>query len=86
MNKLYQQLSGISAKNGSILGNIKQAKQMWDTLRNVNNPQAMLQNALQQNPELKGIIDNCNGDYKKAFYTYADKLGVNADEVLQIMK
>ena len=86
MNKLYQQLSGVTAKNNSILGNMKQIKQMWNTFKSMGNPQAALQNALKQNPELQTIINDCNGDYKKAFYTYADKLGVNADELLQVFQ
>lgn len=86
MNKLYQQLSGIANKNTSILGNMKQIKQMFNNLKSIGNPQQMLQNALQQNPELQTIIKDCNGDYKKAFYKYADKLGVNADELLQVFQ
>ena len=86
MNSLYQQITGMTGRNQSLLTNMKQVRQMWDNLKSIGNPQQMLQNALQQNPELKQIIDSSGGDYKKAFYTYANKLGVNGDELLQMLK
>ena len=69
-----------------ILGNINQIKQMYNTLRTIGNPQAMIQAAINQNPDLKSVLDNSDGDYEKAFYAYADKLGVDPEQILSILR
>ena len=69
-----------------ILGNINQIKQMYNTLRTIGNPQAMIQTAINQNPDLKSVLDNSDGDYEKAFYAYADKLGVDPEQILSILR
>lgn len=50
------------------------------------NPQIMLNNAMLQNPQLKAVLDECGGDYQKAFYKFAEMQGVNPDEILQALK
>lgn len=84
MNSLYQQLMGSQA--APLLNNMKQAKQMLNMLKSMGNPQALLENALKQNPQLADIVKSSNGDYKKAFYTYAEKLGINPEEIAEILK
>ena len=69
-----------------ILGNINQIKQMYNTLRTIGNPQAMIQTAINQSPDLKSVLDSSDGDYEKAFYTYADKLGVDPEQILSILR
>ena len=65
-----------------LTGNLSRIKQTMASLRNIGNPQAMLNNAMMQNPELKQIMQESGGDYKKAFYKYAEKMGVNPEEIL----
>ena len=50
------------------------------------NPQAMLGQALMQNPQLKQVMDYVNangGDAKAAFYKLAGEMGVDPEEVLK---
>ena len=68
------------------LGNINQVKQMYNTLRSMGNPQAMIQSAVSQNPDLKSVIDESQGDYEKAFYAYANRLGVDPEQILSILR
>ena len=68
------------------MGNLGQIKQFANTIRSMGNPQLMLNNALQQNPQLKAILDASGGDYQKAFYTYANQLGVDGNQIINALK
>ena len=53
------------------------------------NPQAMLNQLMSNNPQMKQVMDVINqngGDPQKAFYAMADKLGVNPQDVFDMMK
>ena len=69
-----------------MMGNLGKAKEMLNNLRSMGNPQVMLNNAMAKNPQLKAVVDECGGDYQKAFYRMAEMQGVNPDEILQILK
>ena len=60
-----------------------------DTIKSSNNPQAMLQNMVNQNPQYKQIMDYVRqngGDPKTAFYKMAQEKGVNPDDILNMLK
>ena len=62
---------------------------MMDTIKSSNNPQAMLQNMVNQNPQYKQIMDYVRqngGDPKTAFYKMAQEKGVNPDDILNMLK
>ena len=59
---------------------------MINNIRSMRNPQSVVMNAINQNPELKQIIDANGGDYKKAFYAMAKQKGINPDDVLNMLK
>ena len=62
--------------------NLNQIKQYMNLFKNASNPQALLQNMIQSNPQVKSIIDYVNqngGDPKTAFYKLAEQKGVNPD-------
>lgn len=85
MNSLYNQLNGRT----SLPSNIQQIKNMMNMLRSSNNPQALLQNMIQQNPQMKNVMDiiqQNGGDPKTAFYNLANQRGVNPDEILEMLK
>ena len=63
-----------------------QVKQMAQTIKLCNNPQAMVSQMLSQNPQVNQIINQYGGDPKTAFYKYAEANGVNPDEILKMMK
>lgn len=53
------------------------------------NPQAFVQNMLNQSPnknEILGIINAANGDYKAAFYMMAKQKGVDPEQFLSLLR
>lgn len=82
MPGILQQL----ALNNPMTGKIKQ---MMGMVRNAQNPQAMLNQMMNSNPNLKQAMDFINqsgGDPKAAFYSMADKMGVNPQDILNMLK
>ena len=62
---------------------------MMNLLKSVNNPQLMLQQMIQNNPQMRLVMNYINqngGDPKKAFYNMAQEKGVNPDEVLKMLQ
>lgn len=53
------------------------------------NPQAVLNQLVTSNPQLKQVMDVINqygGDPKQAFYSLAEKNGIDPNEILNMMK
>ena len=53
------------------------------------NPQAMISQLMNNNPQMKPVMDAINaagGDPQKAFYDMAKKRGVNPQDILDMMK
>ena len=67
-------------------GNLAKARQLINSIKSMRNPQSMVMNAINQNPEIKSFVDASGGDYKKAFYAMAQQKGVNPDDILNLMK
>ena len=68
--------------------NLNQIKQYMNLFKNSNNPQALLQNMIQNIPQMKGVINFINqngGDPKTAFYKMAEQEGVNPNEILDML-
>lgn len=62
---------------------------MMDTIKSSNNPQMMLQNMMNNNPQYKQVMDYVKqngGDPKAAFYKMAQEKGVNPDDILNQLK
>ena len=76
MNQLFNQLNPSPTRNLSFLSKIKAMK----------NPQAFLQNAIQQNPQMQALLKAYNGDAKQAFYALAKQKGVDPNEILNALK
>ena len=62
-------------------------------LKNVSNPQAMLGQMMQSNPNFKQAQEQANelakmynGNFKEAFYSKAKEMGVNPDDFINMMK
>ena len=58
-------------------------------LKSMGNPQAMLNQALQNNPKMKevqNLIQQSGGDPEKAFRTKAAEMGVNPDDIINMLK
>ena len=81
MNSLYQQLGGGFSNNAFI--------RMFKMLKSAQNPQAMLQSMVQQNPQMQSVMQLVNqngGDAKTAFYNLAKQRGVDPEEVLKQLR
>ena len=79
MNSLFSQLNPTK----QLPANIKQMAQMFKSL---NNPQAIIQKALNENPQLKAVLDAANGDPEKAFRDMAAQMNVDPDEIISLLK
>ena len=64
-------------------------KQTMAMIRNAGNPQAMMAQMMQNNPQyaqVMQLVQENGGDAKKAFYTLADQLGIDGDTIVQALK
>ena len=67
--------------------NNSQIKSMYNMLSKSSNPQAMLNNMIKQNPQLKSVLDMCKASNPKdAFYSMCKQKGVNPDDILNQLK
>lgn len=75
--------------NGNLANNpaIQQIKQMMGMLNGVQNPQAILQQVAQQNPQLAQVMQMCQGkNPQEVFYQMCNQRGINPDEILNALK
>ena len=80
MNPILQTL------NKGSLSQLGRAKQMAQMLKTANNPQAMVNQMMASNPQVKQVIDQYGGDPQIAFYKYAEANGVDPNEILNMLK
>ena len=68
---------------------MSRVKQMIGMVNDSQNPTALLNQMMANNPQLKQIMDvvqQNGGDPKTAFYSMADKMGVDPQEILNMLK
>ena len=68
---------------------MQQIKQMMGMIRTAQNPQAMLNQMMMNNPQMKQVMDIVNqygGDADKAFRATAEQYGVNPQDILDMFK
>ena len=66
-----------------------QIRQMIGMLKSSGNPQALLMQMMQNNPNVKQameIVQQYGGDAEKAFYALAEQKGINPQEILDLLK
>ena len=69
--------------------NLSQIKNMMNMIRSARNPQAMLQSMMQNNPQMRQVIDlisQSGGDPKAAFYKLAQEKGIDPQQILDMLK
>ena len=74
---------------GNNMGGMVQIRQMMQMVRNAGNPQAMMSQLMQSNPQMKQVMDAVNqygGDPKKAFYSLCEQRGVDPNQILNMIK
>ena len=68
---------------------ITQVKQMFGAVNAAQNPQMMINQLMNNNPQMKTDMDAINqdgGDPKKAFYDLAEQKGINPQDILDMLK
>ena len=66
-----------------------QTRQMISMLKSAGNPQLMLNQIMQMNPQLKQVMEivrEYGGDANKAFYDLAQKNGIDPKEIIEMIK
>ena len=69
--------------------NLGQIKSMVNMVKSARNPQAMMNQLMQTNPQIRNVMNYVNqngGDPKRAFYQMAQQKGVNPDEILNLFR
>lgn len=88
MNSLYQEMMGNQAQNPQN-DNVQSLRQIANAVRNSQNPQMMLMQLAQSNPQMKQAIEYIGqngGNAKEAFYALAKQKGVNPDTILNMFR
>ena len=70
-------------------GTIQKLKSMMSTVQHAGNPQAVFNDMLSQNPQMKQAMDyvqQSGGDARKAFYTLAEQKGVDPEQILSMLR
>ena len=83
----------LAALNGGrmsgLLAQIAPAKQALNMIRSAGNPEAMMQQMLQGHPaypQIQALIQQNGGDAQKAFYSLANQMGVDPNEVINALR
>lgn len=83
MNSLYQQMN-----TRNLLSN-SNVQQMANMMKAMKNPQAMLSQMSQSNPQVKQLmtmLQNSGKSPKELFYQVAQEQGVDPNEILNMLK
>ena len=80
MNSLFNQLNPLSQRlPNNALNMIKSFKAM-------SNPQQMVSQMLEKNPQVKSLIQASNGNPEQAFRSLATQMGIDPDEFIKMLK
>ena len=66
-----------------------QIRQMISMVKASGNPQALLNQLIQMNPNMKQVMEivrQYGGDAEKAFYAMAEQKGIDPNEILDLLK
>lgn len=69
----------------NVMQGVAPVKNMLNIVRMSNNPQAMLNQMMSQNPKLRQVMDYVNqsgGDPKAAFYKMAQEKGIDPNAII----
>ena len=73
----------------NIMGMIQPIKQMLNMVKTAQDPQAMLNQLAMNNPNMKKAMDTVNqygGDSMKAFQETAKQMGIDPNEIMNMLK
>ena len=69
--------------------NLGQIRSMVNMVKSAGNPQAMMNQLMQTNPQMRNVMSYINqngGDPKRAFYRMAQEKNVDPDEILKLFR
>lgn len=69
--------------------NLDSIRQLYNLVRNNNNPTLMLQNLAETNPQVKSaleLVKQYGGNPQAAFFALAKQKGVDPNQILNILK
>ncbi len=79
---MYKELSGMAQQGNN-------AKRLFDMIKMSKDPNAMLTQLFEQNPQMKYVFDviqKNGGDPQSAFYAVAKEKGINPEEILSLLR
>lgn len=59
---------------------------MIQMYKGLNNPQQMVNQMLEKNPQLKAMIQSANGNPEQAFRNMAKQMNIDPDEFIKMLK
>ena len=69
--------------------NLSRIKELMNTVKSAQNPHIAMQTLINNNPQLKQIMDivqQNGGNAEKVFYQLAQERGINPDDILNMLK
>ena len=88
MNKLYQEINGNQITR-NLSSSVKTIKQLANAVQMAQNPQLMLQNIINQNPQMRNVmqlVNNSGKSPKDLFYAMAQQQGVDPELILKELR
>lgn len=79
MNQLYHQLNPTRPLSNNMV-------QMIKNFKSLKNPQAMIQQMLNQNPKVASLIQAANGNPEQAFRNLAKEMNVDPNEIINLLR
>lgn len=76
------------SKLSGLMGRLGPIKQAMNAVRSAGNPQAMMSQMMQNNPQYSQamkLVQEAGGDARAAFYTLAQQQGVDPNEILKML-
>ena len=86
MIDILKQINGAAMRGNP---RMMQIKNIMNTIRSARNPQAALMGMMQNNPQMKQVMDLVNqygGDPDKALRAVADMHGINPQDIYDMLK
>ena len=59
---------------------------MVSLFKGLRNPQALVEKVVNDNPQIKSALEMAGGDPEKAFRTMAQKMNVNPEDIMNMLK
>lgn len=84
MNPLF---GGGNKMNPQMLQSIQQIKGLMNQMKSIQNPNLAIQQMAEQNPQMKQILQMCQGQNPKdVFYAMCQQQGIDPEQVIKLLK